>query len=62
MCYRSKNTSRKRRSECKVKTISNMFNASPPVWEGTQEKIVKSRNTTTRKIQGKALKGYSIYQ
>ena len=31
-----------------------MINASSPVWDESLEKIVKSRNTTTRKDQGKA--------
>ena len=42
-------------SSSKVKTIWNMFNASSSVWNGSLEKIVKSRNSTSGK-SGKALK------
>ena len=36
-----------------------MFNASSPVWDGSLEKDVKSRNSKCRKNQGKALKRIS---
>ena len=38
-----------------------MFNASPPVWDGSLEKSSKVEIQQLEKIQGKALKKYSIY-